>query len=34
MKIAIQDTTPYKSEVGFVKTQDVYGNVILMRGWL
>lgn len=33
MKITINNATPDVSEVGFIKTQDIYGSVILMRGW-
>lgn len=33
MKIIIRDLTPTKSTLEFAKFNDIYGAVMVMRGW-
>lgn len=33
MKIIIKDITPSKSTLELVRYNDIYGSVILTRGW-
>lgn len=33
MKITIRDLTPTKSTLEFAKFDDIYGAVMIMRGW-
>lgn len=33
MKISITNKTPQATQIEFVKFEDIYGNVLVMRGW-
>lgn len=33
MKISITDKTPAKSTLEMMKIKDIYGNVLVVRGW-
>ena len=33
MKISITDRTPAKSTLEFMRFEDVFGSVLLTRGW-
>lgn len=33
MSIKINDLTPKASELKLAKIEDIYGNVIVVRGW-
>lgn len=33
MKINVQNKTPETSRLEFIKLEDVFGDVLIMRGW-
>lgn len=33
MKITIKDTTPMASKLELAKVEDIYGSVLVVRGW-
>lgn len=34
MKITIKDTTPKASSLKLAKIEDIYGSVLVVRGWV